>query len=426
MSLSSDDKKLNIVQINSVCYGSTGKLMRQIQKKAVSQGHNATIFFGRGEEPSVKEEDGNFVKFGNKFDFYNHALNARLFGLNGRYSKHVTYDLISQIDRIKPDIIHMHNIHGYYIHLETLFNYLKDTDARIIWTLHDCWSFTGRCAFFEDINCEKWINGCEKCPRKSVYPASYYDNCKNEYTLKKRLFNFPENMTIVTPCNWLKELVNKSFLKKYPVVCINNGIDINLFKRNENRDEVNSYLSGIGVNGRKVVLAVANIWEERKRLDLIALLAKMFSEREDNIVVVAVGLSDKQIDMYKNISNFIGLKRTRDVNELVTLYSGSDVFVSTAVEETFPLVSLEAMACGLPSVSIKAGGNYEQINGEVGIILSPDEVKRDISFLYEAVLHVLNSDNDYTTLCRKRAEMLYSDDLMVRRYLDLYINENSF
>lgn len=425
MSLSPDGTKLNIAQINSVCYGSTGKLMRQIQKKAVSQGHRATIFFGRGEVTSVQEE-GNFVKFGNKPDFYNHVLNARLFGRNGLYSKGVTKRLIKELEEMKPDIIHMHNIHGYYLHLETLFNYLRDTNARIIWTLHDCWSLTGRCAFFEDIKCEKWINGCFKCPRKNVYPASVLDNCKNEYAFKKKLFNYPENMTIVTPCNWLTELVEKSYLSKYPVVSINNGIDIDLFTRNENREEVRSYLTQIGVNGRKVVLAVANIWEERKRLDLTVSLARMFAEREDNIVVVAVGLSDKQIEMYKNTPGFIGLKRTRDVNELIMLYSGSDVFVSTAVEETFPLVSLEAMACGLPSVSIKAGGNYEQITGDVGMILSPDEVKRDISYLYEAVLHVLNSDADYAALCRKRAEMLYSDDLMVRRYVDLYLNENSF
>ena len=229
--------KKKLVQINSVCNGSTGKIMCDIALNSKNCGFDSYCFFGRGN-PNKKV---NCIKFGNKLSFYFHALIARL-GFNGYGSYFSTRKMIKKIKKINPDVIHMHNIHGYYLNLPIFFKYLKkEFKGKIIWTLHDCWSFTGHCSYFTMAKCNKWQKECYNCPQLNAYPKEYFDTTNREFKLKRKLFLGLNNLTIVTPSEWLKKLVKKSFLKEYKCKVINNGIDLNIFKPQPNGNIYDKY-----------------------------------------------------------------------------------------------------------------------------------------------------------------------------------------
>lgn len=325
-----------LVQINVVCNGSTGRIMNQIQEEVQNQGWEAYSFYGRGNPTN-----DNCIKIGNKLDVFFHVFITRLFDKHGHGSKIATKKLIKQIEKINPDVIQLHNIHGYYIHLETFFKYLKKCDKKIVWTLHDCWAFTGHCAHFTHPKCDKWQTGCNKCIRKKDYPKSLIcDSSKKEYLFKKELFTNIKNLTIVTPSNWLAELVKKSFLKEYEIKVVNNGIDLNVFKPTNTIDVRKKY--NIPEN-KKIILGVSSVWNNSKGLNEFLKLSKII---KDDYVIVLVGLREKQIKKLSN--NIIGIERTENVEELANFYTIADVFYNPSREETFSLVTVESISCGTP------------------------------------------------------------------------------
>ena len=219
---------MKILQINSVCgIGSTGRIATDIHNILIEQGHESYIAYGR----DLPKNCDNAIRIGTKIDNYTHVAKTRLLDKHGFGSKQATIEFIESVKELNPDIIHLHNIHGYYINIEILFNYLKEANKPVVWTLHDCWSFTGHCSHFDYIGCNKWRTGCFDCPQKQEYPKSILvDNSKWNYNKKKAIFNGLKKLTIVTPSNWLAELVGDSFLKKYEIITINNGIDTAIFK----------------------------------------------------------------------------------------------------------------------------------------------------------------------------------------------------
>jgi len=220
------------IAINS---GSVGRIAEQIGQTVINHGWNSYITYSRKCLPSVSKT----IKIGNKFDIYWHGINTRLFDNHCLCSTNATKKLIKQIEQIKPDIIQIHNIHGYFLNMRVLFDYLSLLNIPIVWTLHDCWSFTGHCAHFDYIGCDKWITGCCKCPQKNKYPASkLLDRSKRNYELKKRLFSGVKNMTIVPVSFWLAEQVKCSFLNKYPIYVMQNGIDTNIFRPITDTDSI--------------------------------------------------------------------------------------------------------------------------------------------------------------------------------------------
>lgn len=340
---------MKILQINSVCgKGSTGRIVLDIHRALLENGHESYVAYGR--KPSIGCSEA--IKIGTDFDVYMHVLKTRLFDLHGFGSKKATARFLRRVEEIDPDIIHLHNIHGYYINIELLFKYLKEKQKPVVWTLHDCWAFTGHCTYFDFVGCDRWKTGCYHCPQKRRYPASWIlDRSRKNWQDKKRLFTGIRNMILVTPSKWLADLVKQSFLKEYPVEVIPNGIDINLFKPTPS-----DFRKKYGLEGKFIILGVANVWEERKGLNYFLELSRMLRDDE---VIVLVGLNKKQIKTLPN--SIVGIPKTNSPVELAKIYSAADIFVNPTLEENYPTVNLEAQACGSYVITFDSGGCRETI-----------------------------------------------------------------
>lgn len=369
-------------------------------------GHTSYIAFGRGKRPSQSK----LIKIGNLWSVYMHGFKTMVFDKHGLGSKNATNKLIEKIRDIKPDLIGLHNLHGYYINIEILFNYLRTTNIQVVWTLFDCWSFTGHCTYFDDIDCQKWIKSCSDCPKTKKYPSSYFlDNSFSNYNLKKALYSDLKNLSLVVHSKWLKDLVSFSFLKDLPTYHIASGIDLNMFAPVDNHAEANKKY---GLDGSKVILGVANIWDKRKGLQDFITLS---SELAGDVKILLIGLNRKQMkDLPKNI---IGIQRTENVQELVELYSRADVFVNPTFQDNFPTTNLESIACGTPVITYNTGGSPEAIDATTGIVVP----KGDINGLYVAIQEVFSRGKlFYASACRERAERLFNKDDRFGDYLKLY------
>lgn len=363
---------MKVLQINSVCgYGSTGRIATDIYKILEEHGHECLIAYGRGTAP----EEIKSLKIGSNIDNYLHVAKTRLFDKHGFASTKATKEFIEKAKEYDPDVIHLHNIHGYYLNIEILFNYLREINKPIIWTLHDCWAFTGHCAYFDYANCYRWKNKCYDCPQKKSYPKSLIsDNSKWNYEKKKQLFLGLKNMTIVTPSNWLANLVKQSFLNEYDIRVINNGIDLTVF----NPKDKCIFRKKYGLENKFLILGVASVWDERKGLKYFIQLSKYINEDSK---IILVGLNDKQLEgLPKNI---IGIKRTNSIEELAEIYSSVDVFVNPTLEEVLGLVNLEALACGVPVITFNTGGSVECVDESCGIIVEKDNLQGLIDSISE-------------------------------------------
>lgn len=395
---------MKAIQINSVCgYGSTGRITVDISKLLSENDIENYIFYGIGD---CEYENG--IKFAGNINLRSHQIKTRLLGKHGFYSKHATKKLIKKIEEINPDLIHLHNLHGHYLNIEILFEFLSKINKPVIWTLHDCWSFTGHCSHFDYIGCDRWIDGCHLCPQLMEYPRSLiFDRSKSSYRDKKRIFTSLEKLTIVTPSDWLGKLVERSFLKDYPVITINNGISLDIFKpKTSNFREKNK------LEDKFIMLGVANIWGEKKGYNYFLELAKIISKDE---VIVLVGVTETQKkELPKNI---IGITRTNSIEELAEIYTAADVFLNTTLEEVFGLVNIEALACGTPVVTFKTGGSPETIDKNTGLVVKRD----DIDGMIEAKNKIkLMGKSHYEEDCIARARTYFDKLEKYEEYVDLY------
>jgi glycosyltransferase involved in cell wall biosynthesis len=330
---------------------------------------------------------------------------TRVLDKHGVGSKKATIEFIDGVKELDPDIINLHNIHGYYINIEILFNYLKEANKPVVWTLHDCWSFTGHCAYFDYAGCNKWQKGCYKCPEKKSYPSSLVvDSSKKNYVSKKDIFTGVDNLTIVTPSNWLADLVKESYLKEYSVKVINNGIDLDVFKPTKG-----NFKDKYNLNNKYIILGVASAWDRRKGLKYFVKLADKVSEDE---VIVLVGLTEKQINQIPQ--NIIGITRTNNVEELVDIYSSADVFVNPTLEDNFPTTNLEALACGTPVITFDTGGSPECIDSETGILVE----KGNVDALLLAINKIKSIVIDEKILLRR--SKLFDKTNRFNDYIDVY------
>ena len=340
---------MKVLMINVVCgIRSTGRICTDLATALEKQGHQVKIAYGRENVPEQFQKYA--VRIGNDLDVKLHGVKARLLDGAGFGSKAVTEKFIEWVKKYDPDVIHLHNLHGYYINVEVLFKYLKTCGKRIIWTLHDCWAFTGHCTYFDYVGCEKWKNGCMQCPQKKEYPTSNgLDMSKQHYALKIKLFTGIPNMTLVTPSKWLADLVKMSYLRKYNTLVIHNGVDTTVFKPTNSNIREKYHCEN-----KKIVLGVAAIWDKRKGLDTFLKLSKRLDQ---SYQIILVGLTQEQIQ--KITKNIIGIERTDSVQELVELYSAADVFVNPTLEDNYPTTNLEAIACGTPVITYNTGGSPE-------------------------------------------------------------------
>lgn len=325
--------------INSVAgFGSTGRIAREICRELMEQGQECTLAFGRWEEHC---EGIPTVRIGSDLSCRIHGLQSRLLDNQGFGSRAATRKFLSWVKAYDPDVIWLHNLHGYYINLEELFLYLRSSGKKILWTLHDCWSFTGHCAYFDLVGCGKWKTGCHHCPQKGAYPKSILlDGSRRNYQRKKALFTGIPNLTLIVPSQWLCRRVKESFLREYPVEVRYNEVNREVF-----RPVSGDFRKKYGLEGKKILLGVASVWEERKGLkDFIALSELL----EDPYQIVLIGLSRDQIRTLPR--KILGLPRTNTVQELVEAYSAADVFLNPSLEETFGMTTLEATCCGTPAI----------------------------------------------------------------------------
>lgn len=383
---------MKVLLLNSVSgFGSTGRICTDIASNLEKKGFEYLIVYGRGESPV----QFNSIKIGGNINNYTHVLKTRIFDNHGFNSKRQTLKLVKLIEDYNPDVIHLHNLHGYYLNLSVLFEYLKKSNKKIIWTLHDCWPFTGHCAYYTFIDCSKWKNQCHDCQNKREYPKSIlFDNSIKNYKIKKELLTNINNLTIVTPSKWLAGEVKESFLKEYPIKVINNGINTNIFKYTDS-----NLRSNYKLENKYIILGVASKWENRKGIrDFYELRKKL----DDRFHIVLIGIDEKQIgDLPDGI---LGIKRTNSINELVEWYSTADVYFNPTYEDNYPTTNLESIACGTPVITYKTGGSPESMFG---------------------IGKVINNINEFIILEKNGFELIDYEQIdinsMVESYIKLYI-----
>ncbi len=389
------DMEKKLIQINTVCNGSTGNIMRRIQLAAQSRGYRTLSFYGRRKGFS----DLPCEKFGGFINFWAHVVWNTITDRQGLLSFFSTRKMVRRLREEKPDIIHLHNLHGYYLNYPLLFDFLKkEYKGKLVWTFHDCWPVTGHCPYFVIKRCEKWKTGCSKCPNKGNYPISWFmDSSSYNYDLKKAVFSHLENLTIICPSEWMREVVKESFLKETRTVVISNGIDLDLFYPRKEGEGIEKYSLP---KNKKILLGVASIWEERKGLGVFLRLAEKLPE---DYFIVLVGLNKHQMKLMHH--NMIGIERTENQEELAGLYSQADIFINPSQEESFSLVTVEAMACGTPVIALDSSAVKELVNEENGILLHEPELR------------------DYLDAIR-RCEKRKFDPCMVRKSVEKFSTAN--
>ncbi len=394
---------MKVLMINVVCgIRSTGRICTDLATALEAQGHEVKIAYGREEVPERFQKYA--VRIGTDLDVKIHGIKTRLLDGCGFGSKKATEKFIEWVKEYDPDVIHLHNIHGYYINIEVLFNYLLTCDKKIIWTLHDCWAFTGHTAYCDVANCERWITGCHECPLKHEYPASYVDRSKSNWVKKKNLMDGIPNLTIVTPSEWLAGLVRKSFLAQYPVTIIHNGIDTSQFYPMENDTR-----EFFGIGDKFMLLGVSTSWDEMKGFSDYLKMADMLG---DEYQVVLVGLTKEQKE--KLPRNVIGIERTNSVKELAQLYTAADLFLNLSYCENYPTVNLEAIACGTPVLTYRTGGSPETVIDNCGTVVPKGELKSVIRIITNRQIQLNIQLNN-----RSQMDKSTADD----RYLNLYFKQ---
>lgn len=371
---------------------STGKIAEDISKVAIRHGWETYTAWGRFAKPSVSTQ----IRVGSKWDTYVHYAAHRLFDREGLMSERASRKLIKQIDEINPDVIHLHNIHDHYLNYPLLFEYLAKADVPVVWTQHDCWSFTGGCMYFDLLNCDAWKTGCANCPEKR---ALFANIAKKQFRLKQELLSKIKNLTFVPVSEWLAELMKQSVQGHRDIITIHNGIDLNVFKPKPKTSSV-----------KFNVLGVAAVWHKRKGFDDFIRIRELLPE---DFSITLVGLSPEQVKMLPPGIN--GITRTSNLDEMVQLYSDADVFVNPTYSDNFPTTNIEALACGTPVITYKTGGSPEAVDTKTGVVIE----QGNINALADAIMNMrdypLSSED-----CRKRAEDMFDKERCFEEYIDLY------
>ena len=396
-----------LLQINTmVNSGSTGKIAEEIGITVINKGWSSYIAFGRNQRESKSE----LIRIGTDADIRMHGLSTRFFDNHCFASTKATEKFVSHLKEIHPDIIHLHNIHGYYLNMEVLFKYLSEANVPVVWTLHDCWPMTGHCSYFDFVNCNKWETECHDCPNLRAYPETlFWDRSRKNFNKKRKVITAYPNITFVTPSEWLKDIVKRSFLKDYDVKVINNGINLEIFKPYDNNEVRNKY--GIQKDV-KLIIGVASVWDRRKGLADFIELGKLLREDER---ILLVGLKKEQTEGLPQ--NIIPLQRTENMQQLAALYSTADVFVNPTWVDNFPTTNIEALACGTPIVTYRTGGSPEAVSKETGAVVE----RGNVQALYDAISEIeKQGKKSFVDLCRNRAVSLYNKDDRFIDYFNLY------
>ena len=401
-----------LLQINPVVRvsTSTGRIMQEIGELAMQNGWESYVAYSKGRD-GIRTCASHTIPVGNKWDTWMHGLETRLLDRHGLASVSVTYDFIKHLKEISPDIVHIHNIHGYFLNYPVLFEYLSKSGIPVVWTVHDCWLYTGHCYYYSYIQCNKWESGCGDCPQKRKFPASWWlDRSARNYQDKQEAFtSMPYGkLTIVPVSDWIRGEMSRSFLKGYPFRVIHNGIDTEVFTVYGAEEVKRKY----GWQGKHVLLGVASIWSEEKGLpDFI----KLAQQLRDDEMIVLVGVTEELKSQLPQ--NVYGIRRTENIRELAQLYSAADVFVNPTWQDNYPTVNMEAIACGTPVVTYRTGGSVEAVTEDTGFIVEQGDVKG----LLDSVRVIEQyGKHYYADRCRKYALANFRKEDRYADYLNLY------
>lgn len=396
---------MKILLINAVCgTGSTGRICTDLARQFEKEGHEVKIAYGRTEAPERFQKYG--VRIGSSLDVKIHGIRTRVLDEHGFGSVRATKSFLKWAEDYNPDLLWLHNIHGYYINVELLFAWIKSRpQMQVKWTLHDCWSFTGHCAYFSVAQCDQWKTHCYQCVQKDTYPISKYkDNCKANFERKKRAFTGVKKMQLITPSQWLADLVKESFLKEYPVEVCYNTIDTDVFRLTPG-----NFRQQQGLEDKKIVLGVASTWTEKKGLGDFVKLEQMLDDhygivlvgidenhwkrfkedyltKKNHITDRITGINGEKLEfsggivippnverLYREITGeewtekkaghcrVLCIPRTNDVRSLAEIYTAADLFVNPTYEDNYPTVNLEARACGTKVITYDSGGCRETL-----------------------------------------------------------------
>ena len=395
---------MKIFEINSVPYGSTGRIMFQIADTVKEMG-GVAYTSASYTKPRGEQFPDTYYRIGGMIGKTEHIVLAKLTGKHGCYSHFATWRLIQKIKAVKPDLIQLHNLHGWYLNWKMLFDFLKQAGIPVVWTLHDCWAFTGHCPHFMAIGCEKWREQCHECPLHKAYPGCFLDDSKGQYALKKQCFTGVPNLTVVTPSQWLANLVKQSYLKEYDTVVIYNGIDLDKFKPRKS-----DFRKKFGLENKTVLLGVAFEWSKRKGIEEFKQLAQ---ELPDEYAIVLVGVSESVAkELPKRI---IAIACTQNQEELAEIYSAADLFVNPTWEEVLGLVNIEALACGTPVITYNSGGSPETIDDSCGMVVP----YRNYEKLKDAIVKMSNEKTKRLEACLNKSKF-YERNEVYQKYVNLY------
>lgn len=378
---------------------STGRITESIGQLAIERGWE--VYIVHGARAVRKPSCMNTIQSDKVWQENLHFAESLLFDRHGLASRGSTKKIVKQIKEIKPDVIQLHCIHGYYLNYKILFEYLNTTNIPVVWTFHDCWAFTGHCAHFVTANCYKWKQeGCHDCQLLGDYPKALSDRSKKNFLLKKSLFSANQNMHIVAVSEWLASFTRESFLGEKDIRVINNGIDIQRFKPCATKN-----------NSKFKILGVASAWNKDKGLFDFFKLRKLLYDPD--IEIILVGLSQEQIKQLP--VGIKGITRTNSVEELAFLYSEANVFVNPTYADSFPTVNMEALACGTPVITYRTGGSPEIVDTQTGIVINQGDTEALANAIISFRCNPISSD-----VCRKRAERLYNKEDRFLDYVYLY------
>lgn len=383
-------------------WGCTGRISLEIHNMLVSEGNESIVAWGRKNTAPANAAN---IKIGNKADQLLHGLYTRITDKCGFASKKITKDFLKKVDAYKPDLIHLHIMHGYYINIELLFNYIKSKNIPVVWTMHDCWAFTGHCPYFDYINCEKWKTGCHNCSQKQHHPTSWFiDNSKWNWQKKRELFSGVKNMTIVTPSKWLSDLVKQSFFNAYPIEVINNGINLKYFK-----PTYGTFKEDYCLKNKKIILGISSTWVKSKGLDDFIKLSHYIPQE---YIIVLIGLKKSQIKQLPN--NILGIEHIDNIEKLAETYTSADVFVNPTYEDNYPTTNLEAIACGTPVVTYNTGGSIEAVlKSGFGAIVEKGNIK-------QLKNEILNSQNIFAKYDKVKITQICQQEISFLKYCKLY------
>lgn len=401
-----------LLQINPVLRvnTSTGRIMQEIGELAMQHGWESYIAYSYGRD-GIKPCRSKLVPVGNRWSVTWHGIVTRLSDRHGLSSDEATRKFIRQIEELNPDIIHIHNIHGYFLNYKMLFEFLSRYGKPVIWTVHDCWLYTGHCYYYSYIGCNKWQTGCRHCPQKKEFPTSWlFDRSERNFLDKKAAFtSIPkERLTIVPVSEWIKGEMEHSFLKGYDMRVIHNGINLEVFNIYGTEEVKNKYELG----GKHILLGVASIWSREKGLDDFIELSAMLNEDETLVLVGVDAVIQKRLPQ-----NIVGIRRTENIRQLAELYSAADVFVNLTWQDNYPTVNLEAIACGTPVVTYRTGGSIEAVTEHTGFVVE----QGDVTGVLEAVRKIEKAGKtSYQQPCRDYALAHFNKEERYADYLRLY------